>query len=265
MKNEFILIYRISDKSRNSTINITNKINLLKKLICKLKFNQIHIIADNCRNESVNELKKIPSFLHITYLGNRNSFLYAISLVKKFRDDSIIYFCEDDYFHSNAISKYNYSTLNLMLQFFSYITFYDHPDKYSSFKGKCSNHVINGGSEKTFIKKFPIIDDLWRTTSSTTLTFLSKAATIKDDYLIWKIFTYGSNLPRDQLPWEIITQSFVPIQFKLNTIVKYLIILTFKFFKKKKYLGVPIITISEHLDQNILDLEYIKNRLNDVL
>ena len=256
---KLILVYRISDKGRNTIINFKNKIFLLSRLINQINFDDIYIIADNCKPDSIKKIESYSKNIYITNLGNRGSFLFALNLGAKFSDDTIVYFCEDDYYHYDNLLKYNKEIIQKLLIKFSYLSFYDHPDKYSNYILSKNSNIKYDLSEQTAIYRANDIDCDWRTSSSTTLTFICSASTINSDLLIWRIFSLGNKIPRDTLPWELITQSFVFNKFTLKNIIKLLILFIFIFIRKKRLLGVPLNGINEHLDSNVISYKHINN------
>jgi len=90
-------------------------------------------------------------------IGNKPSFLKQLEMVLDGPDDEFVYFAEDDYlYRPKAVAK--------MLEFHeimgSFITLYDHPDRYFR------------GDDRRFRDRIDVVAGChWRTSESTTMTF----------------------------------------------------------------------------------------------
>ena len=162
-------------------------------------------------NNSSNEITHFPNNLHLTKNGNTGSFLASWDLSKKiaeqYGEDVIIYFVEDDYIHRRGAKE-------ILLEAFrdlnaTYVSLYDHPDKYQNFKDKRftwdhgkqdidvngirkPKHVYGQGLEsKVYISK----SIHWRTVSSTTMTWACRGKDIIEDFQdMWDVH-YNKHLP----------------------------------------------------------------------
>jgi hypothetical protein len=255
------IIYRISSLGRNpNPLGVSSKLELLSENLKKLSDFDYIIIADNLIESEKYKLKNIlnPEKIIFTNLGNRMSFIYAINLSLKLPDDNVIYFLEDDYLHLfNSISS---SYIKLLLEKFDYISFYPHPDKIPCSEILESEYCLNFFSEPT--RLINIDKDIWRTTSSTTMTFLTTVKKIKEDYFVWTRVIGRSNLPRDRLAWVVLTQPLPLGNFKKLQSLKYFVlyIISFLLIKKRK-LGVPLSFYSVHLDRSSITKK-IENIIN---
>lgn len=144
------------------------------------------IIADRC-SESLEYVRD-----HIwkdsrveTDLGNAGSFRRTLRMASLLPDDEIVYFVEDDYFHGGGCA-------NVIMDAppYDYWTAFDHPDKYEKQYG-------HGEIGKVIRTKHCH----WRETISTTMTFASRAGTIKRDMDIWLKYTEGDH-PQDHFAFE---------------------------------------------------------------
>jgi hypothetical protein len=97
-------------------------------------------------------------------------------LSQNFDDDTIIYFLEDDYVHRPDWDKILIDGFNLPI---SYITLYDHLDKYQEMYKDFMTKVLH--TELSH----------WMPTPSTTNTFAVKFKTLKEDYLIHQKYSTG--------------------------------------------------------------------------
>jgi glycosyltransferase involved in cell wall biosynthesis len=162
-----------------------NKYDSLKNLQKTFKDWEWICVADNCDDQLLNNLKSQFSFDQLieTQLGNPGSFwkLYEIAL-SFIKDEDVVYFVEDDYLHLPEAP----AAIIDGLQYFDYVTLYDHPDKYKNHNGPLNPYVkLNAYSESTEVVKSP--NYIWRTTNSTTMTFAVKGKILKADQDIWLI------------------------------------------------------------------------------
>lgn len=110
------------------------------------------------------------NFLQINANSDYESFKKTLDFVKKsdIKDDDIIYLLENDYLHINGWDV-------KVIEFFenlsdSYLSLYDHNDKYFDNYSDLKSKIIVKGSHH------------YRTTPSTCGSFLSKKKTLVDDY-----------------------------------------------------------------------------------
>jgi len=193
----FHCIYRISDKGYIKTkLENADKMRCLDSFLSEFRRDNVLVIADNCTPQTVMKLKQKKLKLVETSLGNAGSFLYAAKYaIDHFDEDDYVYLCEDDYL-------YKKNARDILLEgaeIADYATLYDHPDKYNDFAG---NPFIKNGGEKT--KVYLTNSSHWKETNSTTMTFIIKVKTLKEDFPIWKIF--GNN---DFLGFRILTGNFL--------------------------------------------------------
>lgn len=163
-------IYRICDKNPNTQTGI-DKLVCLQNYLKRVTDKNIIFIADNCSAGLIKTLQEIGHPVHETNLGNSKSFSYALDLVKNIDDDDIVYMVEDDYLHSDT---HIIPRLVEGLDTADWVTLYDHPDKYLD---NGPNPYVNQGSEPTRV--YLSESNHWKETNSTTMTFATKAATIK--------------------------------------------------------------------------------------
>jgi len=257
--------YRISDNSRNSAISFHLKLKILQNFITIFdKFNVI-IIADNCSIELINNIKLLKNEVYYTNLGNTKSFKFCLNLaLKKNKDNDIIYFIEDDYY----FSKEAQSKLFEGIRYFDYVSLYEHPDKIYSVeynKLKLSEFTFDQFSEN--LRLININNEIWRTTSSTTMTFCTKFNIIKSDYKWWYIITGNNSLPLDKRCWIFLTRPFLlPNKKNLLFSLKLLLFNLFSFFfQRKRLLGIPLMkSYSIHLDKSI-EIKKFNAYLNEYL
>lgn len=100
-------------------------------------------------------------------IGNKPSFLEQLEMALDGPDDEFVYFAEDDYlYRPMAIAKM--LGFNSVMEN-SFITPYDHPDRYSR------------GDDRFVESHIEVRDDWhWRTAESTTMTFGASRRLIKD-------------------------------------------------------------------------------------
>lgn len=173
------LYYRISDASyKKPKLPGATKEVCLKNFL--ETFKECTIIADNV-SESRHLVEETGLPVRYTNLGNAGSLIYALELALENSDDTLVYFCEDDYLHLPA----SVGLLEEGLSASDYVTLYDHPDKYTS---------VYGFGEVT--KVFRSRSSHWRHTVSTCMTFGTKVGVLRKDLEIWKKHIDG-NHPHD--------------------------------------------------------------------
>lgn len=188
------IIYRISDGG-NPKKKIANggKIHCLENCIRTFGRNNIHIFADNCRNETLEMIRRLELEPKIISLGNAFSWRHIAEYsFLTFSENQAIYLLEDDYLHLPDSTR----ALTEGLELADYVTLYDHPDKYQTFgsNGGGPNPYIEDNSEHTRIW---ISENYhWKQTNSTTMTFCTRVKTLKEDWPFWLKFT-SEGFPND--------------------------------------------------------------------
>lgn len=116
--------------------------------------------------------------------GGSFCFMLDLAFSKKVSDDTIIYFLEDDYLHRKG--WVNILREGIALKDVSYVTLYDHKDKYflPSYKDLASKLYVTSSSH-------------WRQTPSTTNTFAATFATLKRDAEVHYKFSKGKKISED--------------------------------------------------------------------
>ncbi len=196
-------LYRISNNSYNK-----EKLDFATKQYCFLNFlehlltpsDSLLVIADNVNLALKNFLERsIPSngrLLEVNTGSNGASFRLQLELAKEYDDEQIVMLHEDDYLYSahpqdTSESKRNHRAIIEALKKASYVSLYDHPDKYMP-AGQGGNPFISPeGFEDA--KLFLTPSSHWKLTNSTTLTFATHAKTIKEDHAIWLKYVSGDH------------------------------------------------------------------------
>ena len=162
-----------------------SKYHCIKNLISSFSDWEIYCVADNCDEDALNLLRGIlrADRIRETRLGNPGSFWACYAWAMEISsDDDLIYFCEDDYIHTDLSSRRIVQGLSR----FDYVTLYDHPDKYRTFSGPLNPYVKHRKySECT--ETVQIEGALWRTTNSTTMTFALTGSVLFEDARIWRL------------------------------------------------------------------------------
>lgn len=197
------LYYRISDHSyeKPKLIGATKEVcfmnfcqafeSVIFASMSEGKLPPIRIIADRCSRSTLKVLRSSGLPMTMTELGNAGSLRHALKLaVTENTDDELVYFCEDDYLHlSNSPVL-----LQEGIKRGDYVTLYDHPDKYTRF--------YDGGEMSKVIKT---ASSHWRYTTSTCMTFATRAGTLKEDMAVWDEFTDGDH-PHDHFIFKKLTE-----------------------------------------------------------
>jgi len=173
------IIYRISDVGYNKVKpDYINNETCLKNF-CNVFHDyiyDIHIIADNCSNSTIDMIKRYIDPINITKVSvghGAGTFNLALDKALTWQDDEIVYFVENDYLHRQR-------SIEIMKQGFelgaSFVALYDHPDKYLD-PSRGGNPYCEGGAEDTRV--YLTESCHWKITNSTTMTFASKVSTLK--------------------------------------------------------------------------------------
>ena len=200
-------IYRISDNSNQEKIkpDYATKENCLRNFVNEFGSENLIIICDNVTDETYNMVHKYndESNIYRTTNGNTNSFIFSWELAKKITDitpdDIIFYFVEDDYIHRKGSKKVLIESFEFLDA--SYVSLYDHPDKYQNFKDerftwdhgkqdedidgvRVPKHIyFNVGDLPERLCNLYITKSChWRSVESTTMTWATTSKHIKEDY-----------------------------------------------------------------------------------
>jgi hypothetical protein len=185
------IIYRISDAgySKVKPDYISNE-NCLKNFVSVFGNQNLHIIADNCSEDTLKMITKYvhPNSIETVSVGHgAGTFNLALDMALGFDDETIIYFVENDYLHKPGSDKVLIEGLQIG---YNYVALYDHPDKYMN----GANPFVEDGGEVTRVMLSESCH--WKITNSTTMTFAAQVKTLKEDESILREYTKGS-YPRD--------------------------------------------------------------------
>jgi hypothetical protein len=190
------IYYRISDNGYNKVkpnyINNHNCLQNFVNIFDKHK-NNIFIIADNISNVTYTMINKYILADHIQKVSvghGAGTFNIALDHALLHEDDDIVYFVENDYLHKPKSDLIIAEGLNLGA---SFVTLYDHPDKYLDpiYGG---NPYCKEGAENT--RLYLTKSCHWKITNSTTMTFATKVITLKQTESIIRKYTNGTH-PHD--------------------------------------------------------------------
>lgn len=177
------VFYRLSDKGekKQKLASISNQA-CLENFLTHFPASEVTVVADNVSDETMQWLNGVTGISIVrTALGNSGSFWECYTLATALDDDARVYFVENDYLHRTG----SRTALLEGLTIADYVTLYDHPDKYVD----GVNPLVKRGGENTVVRLTASCH--WKYTNSTTMTFAAKAATLKQDQLIFKNYTVG--------------------------------------------------------------------------
>lgn len=185
------VIYRISDAgySKVKPEYISNE-NCLKNFVSVFGNQNLHVIADNCSEDTLKMITKYvhPNRIETVSVGHgAGTFNLALDMALGFDDETIVYFVENDYLHKLGSDKVLVEGLQIG---YNYVALYDHPDKYMN----GANPFVEDGGEVTRVMLSESCH--WKITNSTTMTFAAQVKTLKEDESILREYTKGS-YPRD--------------------------------------------------------------------
>lgn len=177
----FKVIYRISDPGPTTKLGKT-KCQIFHHFQRIFTDYEIHLIADNLKNETLSCLLKFKRVANVTHtnLYNSASFLFAVDYaIKNFRDDDKVYLAEDDYFYTLKAPL----ILGEGFGIADYVSGYDHPDKYVNGKNGGNPYVEDGGEMTRVVVT---AHHHWKFTNSCCMTFGVLMKTMKEDLAIYK-------------------------------------------------------------------------------
>jgi hypothetical protein len=184
------IIYRISDSGYNKVKpDYINNEACLANAVKVFDDCEWSIIADNISEETNNMIQKYKSRDHILYVNEGNgaaTFNIALDEALKMNDNDTVYFLENDYLHkpdSRVILEEGFELGA------SFVSLYDHPDKYLS-PNEGGNPYCEGGAEETRVYKTDSVH--WKITNSTTMTFASQVSTLRENEQVLRNHTSGS-------------------------------------------------------------------------
>jgi hypothetical protein len=179
------VIYRMTDipSTNESPVFWDNKFRLNE--ICLRSFvrafrdikPQVAMICDHCPDfyeEFVKGIVPFPMTIEFTEMGVKQNALHQYDFVL---DDDIYYLLECDYLHTPDAGQ---KMLDAVTHF-DWITGYDHPDKYKEGMIPKQNErkIINGHE--------------WRTTDSTTSTFMARGSKIREQMELFKRYGWDDH------------------------------------------------------------------------
>lgn len=174
------IIYRISKNSyQKERPAYMDKMDCLGNALDCFRSSQHnwHIIVDNIdeNDDIVKSIKawNIP-YEHVSVGNGAGTFNLALNKALKLADDEIVYFIEDDYVHRAGSPKIIQEGLNLGA---SFVTLYNHPDKYIPPSEGGNPEVDSDGGYVTKIYRGET--ELFAVYNSTTMTFASKVSTLR--------------------------------------------------------------------------------------
>jgi len=184
------IIYRISDAGYNKIKpDYVNNESCLKNF-CNVFYdhiNDIHIIADNCSESTIDMINKYidPTNIKKISIGHgAGTFNLALDKALKWEDNEIVYFVENDYIHLQGSPQILEEGFKLGAP---YMTLYLHPDKFIPPSQGGNPEVDEDGGYLTRIYRGET--QLFGMFNSTTMTFAAKVKTLKDDEDILRKWT----------------------------------------------------------------------------
>lgn len=199
------IYYRISDagykKEKPAYINNENCLRNFVKQFNK-HIEQMVVIADNTSPETdAMILNYVPgnNLMKVSVGHGAGTFNLALDMALELGDAESVYFVENDYLHTGDAP----TVLEEGLHFgFSFVTLYDHPDKYLD-PSEGGNPFCEGGSEVTRVYRTQ--SSHWKLTNSTTMTFAAKVSTLRKNVATVRKWTVGSHPYDFQMFLELVS------------------------------------------------------------
>lgn len=182
--------YRLSNLeaglSKKKIPNATKK-HCLENCIKEFGLENITILGDRLNQETLDYVNSLNiRLIQIDNGTGSGTFRDALNLaIKENNDDDLVYLLEDDFLHKpkskklliEGLSKYN-----------SYITLYDHPDKYMNPENGGNPYIQQEGENTKLVKTDSVH---WKITNSTVMSFAARVSRLKEDYNL--LLKYSSN------------------------------------------------------------------------
>jgi len=182
--------YRLSNLeaglSKKKIPNATKK-HCLENCIKEFGLENITILGDRLNQETLDYVNSLNiRLIQVDNGTGSGTFRDALNLaIKENNDDDLVYLLEDDFLHKpkskklliEGLSKYN-----------SYITLYDHPDKYMNPENGGNPYIQQEGENTKLVKTDSVH---WKITNSTVMSFAARVSRLKEDYNL--LFKYSSN------------------------------------------------------------------------
>jgi len=182
--------YRLSNQqagiNKNKISNASKK-TCLQNCINKFGKENITVIGDNLNVEHIELLRNLGvRFIEVSNGNGSGTFRDALNLaIKENLESDFVYLLEDDFLHKEESKGLLIEALN---SYDSYVTLYDHPDKYIN-KENGGNPYIEEKGEVTRLVKTENVH--WKITNSTVMSFAARVSRLKHDkHLLEK---YSSN------------------------------------------------------------------------
>lgn len=200
MERRVVIIYRISETGylKEKPPYINNRqclLNAFKYL--DSTYTSWIIIGDNLSKSTlrlINETIPKAHLIEVEVGHGAGTFNLALdqALSSAVPDNAIVYFLENDYLHREGSLEVLREGIELGS---SFVTLYDHPDKYLD-KNQGGNPLCKDGGEVTVV--FRTKSTHWKYTNSTTMTFAGLKTTLADCEETLRKYTVGS-YPEDFL------------------------------------------------------------------
>jgi len=172
--------YRLSNQqagiNKNKISNASKK-TCLQNCINKFGKENITIIGDNLNIEHIELVRNLGvRFIEVSNGNGSGTFRDALNLaIKENLESDFVYLLEDDFLHKEESKGLLIEALN---SYDSYVTLYDHPDKYIN-KENGGNPYIEERGEVTRLVKTENVH--WKITNSTVMSFAARVSRLKHD------------------------------------------------------------------------------------
>jgi glycosyltransferase involved in cell wall biosynthesis len=191
------IIYRISDNGYNKVKpDYINNEKCIGNAVRSFKDDNWLVIADDVSQDTSEMIEEYVSnhsrykIKHVSVGNGAGTFNIALDEALKLDDGEAVYFLENDYLHHPSANMIMNEGLELGA---SFVSLYDHPDKYMT-PEEGGNPFCEDGGEETRVY---LSDSChWKITNSTTMTFAATVGTLRQYEPILRKWTSGTH-PND--------------------------------------------------------------------
>jgi hypothetical protein len=184
-------IYRLSDNSYAKVkLEGATKVRCLMNFLEHFPQDEVTVLVDAVKPETREwlETQRDVTGLDVQFIeggSSAQSFRIGLEYALNLPNDESVYFVEDDYWHLEG----SRIVLEEGLKVADYVTLYDHKDKYIPASKGGNPFIDESGGEVTRVILTQSAH--WKLTNSTTCTFATNVATLRQDMDVWRKWCFA--------------------------------------------------------------------------